>query len=96
MKNKNIIDILLKIYKKTKNLNIKQECLIWKNRLSNKDGIQYFIKRESEIESLLLKGHSIVSNEKIWFGNKEYSYLELKEVVLVRKFVENLISKYGE
>ena len=87
---------MLKIYKKTKNLNIKQECLIWKNRLSNKDSAQYFIKRESEIENFLLKGHSIVSNEKIWFGNKEYSYLELKEVVLVRKFVENLISKYGE
>lgn len=96
MKNKNIIDILLKIYKKTKSPNIKQECLIWKNRLSNKDSTQYFIKSESEIESFLLKGQSIVSNEKIRFGNKKYSYLELKEVVLVRKFVENLISKYGE
>lgn len=54
----------------------------------------YFVWEKKHADYFFMR-NSIVSDAKIKVGSSMYSYLQLKKVALVRKYVELLLKKIG-
>lgn len=95
MNNKNIVEILKKVGTKTTNRVVCDECLIWIGRIEN-NRLESEIKKESELQKDAMKGISIVYDirkENIIFDGLSYTYPIIKDIIIVRKFVELLMNK---
>lgn len=95
MNNKNIAEILRKVRTKTTNSMVYSECGIWIGRIEN-GNIKSEIKKELELQKDAMKCVSIVYDirkENIIFDGLSYTYPEIKNIIIVRKFVELLMNK---
>lgn len=95
MNNKNIAEILRKVGTKTTNRVVCDECRIWIGRIEN-NRLEPEIKRESELQKDAMRRISIVYDvhkENIIFDGLSYTYPEIKDIIIVRKFVELLMNK---
>lgn len=95
MRKKNVIGILNKVIENSKDRLIKSECGIWIRRIED-GNIKSEIKKESELQKDATKGISIVYDickENIIFDGLSYTYPEIKNIIIVRKFVELLMNK---
>lgn len=95
MNNKNITEILRKIELNTTNGTVRSECVLWIKRIRDCN-LGSAIQVESELQKDIIKKVSIVHNiyeENIKFFGQYYTYPEIKDIILVRKFVELLMNK---
>lgn len=96
MNRKNILEILDKNINRANDAIIKEELVLWKNRIEFPYTIinSYLLNEKGHTDCFFMK-NSIVSENKIKVGSSMYSYLQLKKVALVRKYVELLLKKIG-
>lgn len=94
MKKKNVIGILNKIMKKSKDEIIKSECEIWIDRIESEyEDLNWYFENEKDWQDNFIKNNSIVSKRVLTSMPFKHSYLEIKKMALVRKFTKILLEK---
>lgn len=94
MNRKNIIEILSKEARKAKDPTICLEFSIWRVRTEYEpNSFPSYLENEKSFADRFFKNNSIVSKHEVMFGGTHRSYLDVKKISLVRKYVEILLKK---
>lgn len=94
MNRKNIIEILSKKARNAKDPTIRLEFNIWRVKIEYEpNSLSSYLKYEKSFADRFFKNNSIVSKNKVRFGGTYHSYLDVKKISLVRKYVEILLKK---
>lgn len=95
MKNKNISDVLNKVRNKTNDSMVTTECSVWISRINDGSAKDY-IRSESKMQKEIMEKIPITYNirsENINFDGLCYTYMEIKTMIIIRRFVEILMNK---
>lgn len=94
MNRKNVIEILSKEARMAKDPIIRSECNFWKVTTEYEpNSLSSYLEHEKFLADNFFKNNSIVSKNEFKSGRIYYSYLDVKKISLVRRYVEILLKK---
>lgn len=92
MNRKNVIEILSKEASRAKDPIICFEFSIWRLRTEYEpNSLPSYLENEKSFAERFFRNNSIVSKHEVMFGGTHRSYLDVKKISLVRKYVEILL-----